>query len=98
MIFSDFNCVIDVMTFDLTILTQKKSDDGVIVDVDNGVDDVVDARGRLRILFQMREQESCPKISRCCDGVNDNAVDVDVDVNVAGDDGVDVDVDDVVDA
>ena len=43
MIFSDFNCVIDVMTFDLTILTQKKSDDGVIVDVDNGVDDVVDA-------------------------------------------------------
>ena len=28
---------------ELTILTQKKSDDGVIVDVDNGVDDVVDA-------------------------------------------------------
>ena len=34
------------------------------------------------------------QISRCCDGVYDNAVDVDV----ADDDGVDVDVDDVVDA
>ena len=43
MIISDLNCVIDVMTFDLTILTQKKSDDDIIVDVDDGVDDVVDA-------------------------------------------------------
>ena len=41
---------------------KRKTDDGVIVDVDDGVDDVVDAWGRLRILFQMREQESAADI------------------------------------